>query len=916
MSNDMRQAPGAGSRSKRRLTDANEDDRRMAADDNSAQSKRQRVSRACDSCRSKKDKCDGVQPVCSTCASLCRPCTYKTNPKKRGLPTGYIRTLELLWGLVFCKIKGSEAVVRSLLRAANMPSHLATMGKEAEGSDDLVSSWKNSIVLKEIERMLSFLDQPEEEQDKAIRGPGEVDSPEAGGSGALSDTLEWQLPDGVTDARQESQTAGLSPSKTPSSGPFLSQLPPRTTKDGCTQTVLRSDAIGASTGNLLSQPFMQPQASNATRLPSNVWTLLDVYFSYTQCWFPILEKHDILRTAFRQSEDSVQISPRTAGSGDYAALWAVLTLASMQERSITATRQMAGYPDRPRSSQLYAMAKALIPVEDGIHEIGHVQALLILSLVKLGQQEWNAAWMLVGQAVRIARWLGLGSPLTGMAGDKEGSARSKHVFLGCFVLETLIAIKTGQEPSLRKEDLVKTGPINEDGLEEWHPWEDQTGLRAPDSSRGPSHRGPLHALSTFNRLVSLMCILNEASCTTRLENNPTLQLEALERQLQHWVSALPKSYRVDLQSATRLASPHIFGLEMMFESSVTALSLVTLRQGDKHISDTRKSRAIESLKRLLLLLQKYMETYSLAATSPIFGILLTFGISLGERQDAPGVFELDLGLKNKLEAYSSHLSTVWLQDDATEGAGFSLRAEDAIVPMSAADRSSHLHNVDASARHASSDSMAGHPALQPLNGSEQHEIRAMFSTPDAFLTSAWARTPNVEDNVAMSLPTPSVRGTAGPSHHASQLQIPTRRPHSSISSAPKSINDRSTIPDIPSPFSVNMPQYQQTYSDPNLHLGTFVDIDGYASLRRPRIAPDLDALFDELASLDGTEKGDNQPEFMQNLGFVPDAGFSELYSYSSQEPFLLAQTQQLSEGSRVIRRDRQQTTEANLALKR
>lgn len=44
---------------------------------------------------------------------------------------------------------------------------------------------------------------------------------------------------------------------------------------------------------------------------------------------------------------------------------------------------------------------------------------------------------------------------------------------------------------------------------------------------------------------------------------------------------------------------------------------------------------------------------------------------------------------------------------------------------------------------------------------------------------------------------------------------------------------------------------------------------------------------------------------MQNLGFVPDAGLSDLYSYSSQEPFLLAQTQQLSEGSAAIQRERQ-----------
>lgn len=42
-------------------------------------------------------------------------------------------------------------------------------------------------------------------------------------------------------------------------------------------------------------------------------------------------------------------------------------------------------------------------------------------------------------------------------------------------------------------------------------------------------------------------------------------------------------------------------------------------------------------------------------------------------------------------------------------------------------------------------------------------------------------------------------------------------------------------------------------------------------------------------------RADNQPEFMQNLGFVPDAGMPELYPYSDQtEPFLLAQTQQIS----------------------
>jgi hypothetical protein len=50
-------------------------------------------------------------------------------------------------------------------------------------------------------------------------------------------------------------------------------------------------------------------------------------------------------------------------------------------------------------------------------------------------------------------------------------------------------------------------------------------------------------------------------------------------------------------------------------------------------------------------------------------------------------------------------------------------------------------------------------------------------------------------------------------------------------------------------------QYPATYQDPSLGLSPFVDMDGYGPARRqPRIAPDLDALFDELASLDGAEK--------------------------------------------------------------
>ncbi|KKK19480.1 hypothetical protein P175DRAFT_0453395 [Aspergillus ochraceoroseus IBT 24754] len=930
MSGDTRQTSGGNARSKRRLTDIIEKDSRpnsTATDDSTANPKRQRVSRACDSCRSKKDKCDGAQPICSTCASLSRPCTYKANPKKRGLPTGYIRTLEVLWGLVFTKIQGSEEVVRALLRTANMPSHLATMGKEAEGSDTLLSSWKNSIVLKEIERLLTFIEQPDEEQqDRGGRAPGDVDSPQdAEGSSVLSaENLEWQCPDLLGDGRESSLTVGPSLVKTPTATPSTHrQLSTRTTKDSGTQTVPEGNQPGNPDGLLFDQLALQRRPNFPStapdrypQLPSNPWPLLDIYFSYTQCWFPILEKHDILRTAFRHSEDDRRISPSSPGSGDYAALWAALALASAQQASTSATRQLQELPgDQPDPTQLYARAKSLIPEEDGVYEVGHIQALLILALIKLGQQDWVAAWILVGQAVRIAQSLGLKALAIPASSTEESKAagRSKHVFLGCFILETLVAAQTGQVPSLRKGDLTKVGPVDEDGLEEWHPWEDQTGFRPVESSRAFFHRGPLHALSTFNRLVSLMCILNDLCCWRQTSTSSLSHLEALERQLQLWVAALPKSYRIDLQSLpTKCPSPHIFGLEMMYEGVATVITIqLSAQRGDPN----GLNRAADSSMRLLSLLRSYMDAYSISATCPTFGMILTMCMPYAglKMNNTPLPFETDPGLKSKLQSFSSHLAPIWSTNHTTRPA----RSEPAAtsVPVDMPQRIAYSSSLPP-------NSLNGAVSTPRPLGMASEVRPGSLSVPDSFFSPAWMRTSaSMDDNAALSLPTPPSSLNMAPgmeaSNATSQLKesMPNHQPRSSLSRPAKG----PMLSELTTPFSAPGAPYQPTYSDPNLPLNSLVDMDGYGSIRRPRIAPDLDALFDELASLDGTDRMDNQPEFMQNLGFVPEAGIPDLYPYTTTqtESFLLPSTQSLtSPGASSVRHESQVTSEANLNAKR
>jgi hypothetical protein len=48
--------------------------------------------------------------------------------------------------------------------------------------------------------------------------------------------------------------------------------------------------------------------------------------------------------------------------------------------------------------------------------------------------------------------------------------------------------------------------------------------------------------------------------------------------------------------------------------------------------------------------------------------------------------------------------------------------------------------------------------------------------------------------------------------------------------------------------------------------------------RYPEIPGDLESFFDDLASLDNANKLENQPQFMQNLGFAPDASMADLFS--------------------------------------
>ena len=66
-----------------------------------------RIAQACDRCRSKKIRCDGVTPCCSQCASVGFECKTSDKLSRRAFPRGYTESLEE-------RVRALEAEVKDL----------------------------------------------------------------------------------------------------------------------------------------------------------------------------------------------------------------------------------------------------------------------------------------------------------------------------------------------------------------------------------------------------------------------------------------------------------------------------------------------------------------------------------------------------------------------------------------------------------------------------------------------------------------------------------------------------------------------------------------------------------------------------------------------------------------------------------
>ncbi|CAN8100986.1 unnamed protein product [Discula destructiva] len=734
--------------------------------------KRQRVSRACDQCRAAREKCDGIQPLCFPCASQNRPCTYAANPKKRGVQTGYIKTLEVALAWLFEKVPGCEEALENLLMHEGGQGQNLLVGKDSNKANGLHKRWRRSRVHKEIDRILSGGDAAQSRADKS--------SPSG---------------DEESEADQSEKT-------------------PR--------NVHSSHAAQSASHNGL--PSRSPDASNGSstrnhmiKLPSNHWRLVDIYFSYTHCWFPILEKQDLLKTVYTYPEAGLEIQQLGPHPAAHAELWAAMALAAYQNAA-SANPDVAPSGNPSLSpDEIYSIARRLVPTEDGDFEIQHARALLLLALISVGKGKKTCAWILVGLAHRIALDV---SELH--LNDERSSRRATAMLMGCYILDTLISVHRRGMPSLETAGIIEGMSIPEDNLDEWQPWTPCEGF-GPTSRM--SSRSPAYSLTTFNQVYDVFKFMRKRT---------------LQRQNGLLPSEHPAEAMMLLHQTIKPRLPFANFIVARDSSSVTIPSAYVLRILFLWVGAILDSTDESPCTLILESVEQYLAQFGACGAPPFFASCLVM------MRQHRSFSDLHPQHRERWQVVQDTLLSSW----------------DPLKPRS--PETARTGSIVSKATTGASETPTGcasthtGPSLTTTTPSDIFPAPNPMQTPTLLPTQSPQSHPNAPFMMAAfspsgkphSTPPQTLDSATAASNSMRMFDNPTNNIIQGLPMGPAA------------PGSLGRPPGMVSHHRESFSAGTL----------------DYDALLDDLSSMDYIDRVDADPQFMANLGFAPGCDISEILS--------------------------------------
>ncbi|KAG9304377.1 hypothetical protein G9A89_019939 [Geosiphon pyriformis] len=553
--------------------------------------KRQRVSKACDTCRRKKVKCDGVQPRCGNCGAFNFDCTYNDTTKKRGPPKGYIEAIEtrlhrmesLLGGLVQSNDPRAEAVLAEL-----MQDDLGTSLRRSSTGRPDYSSW--SFNSSNSNSAPSPSESDAAQKDKSlVSSSSSMDSCENmnGSDGKSVEDLNEVM--GVLSIDENNQVRYHGRS----SGFYLLKKSNKY-KDGVLRVLNQGSYWGPRQVVASNTEFELLKHPELTELPSKeiFEHLFEIYFTHIHPIIPIIYKP----TFFNKLKNKDNLS--------HLLLNAIFALSSRYSDHSEIKKPQ----EKPETvgSIFFERAKALLDFEYDNSRLSTVQALILLSLRDYGTGKVSRAWMYAGMSIRMAQDMGLHrntekwDPINFSHEEKE---TRKRVFWGCFILDRISSANIGRPLAIDEQDVDASYPSEEEEDEnELLPFKmDHTdyfvsspifssksieglptikSLSIPTSSRPDAtiqeSKYKSHCISHFNALVKLCEIIgriihNIYAIRSTAKSNKESVLSILDSSLTLWFTTLPAHLQYNPAAIDKPPSPVTITLHIMYYSILMLL---------------------------------------------------------------------------------------------------------------------------------------------------------------------------------------------------------------------------------------------------------------------------------------------------------------------------------------------------------
>ncbi|KAF4984053.1 hypothetical protein FZEAL_666 [Fusarium zealandicum] len=391
-------------------------------------SKRLKIDVACDTCRAKKVKCDGVRPACGSCSrklDLRNKCKYSAG--------GFVRSREADASSLDMSRDGSDVPSQT-----RQPQVLPTAKTGA--SPELA---RNTSMPEAQLRIHPVPNPPPPQPSPAGTTPGSRRGDESQGQRQLGASVCSTSPsaiDSMTAVIDEGTSTGeffgIS-----SAGSFTAQIkkaidirlgkpgggPPNDITSS-TRSLLRATGSGAEPAPELS--YVLPPRRQADHL-------MELYWFYVDPLYPFLDKKrwtHAYNAIF--SGTVIDFNERIF----VATLNVIFALSTQLFESQTLEQ-------REQSSESYFQrAQGLLPMspwEPGSLEL--VQCLLVTSQYLQSTYNPHQTWMVVGSAIRMAQGLGLHLPETSAdRSDPVERELLRRIWYGCILMDRMVSVTHGR----------------------------------------------------------------------------------------------------------------------------------------------------------------------------------------------------------------------------------------------------------------------------------------------------------------------------------------------------------------------------------------------------------------------------------------------------------------------------------------